>query len=269
MVNLERFYKNYPHFWITSAGIQSQYHQKGKAMYVINMAHFKRPWTYVIQLPRLIPIFIKERPTHLISTGSGRIVLLPYLLSLLFRAKFVHIETFSYVYRLTKMGGFLKKMGCPIFKQWKASPLDGTTYIGPVFEKSAAEEDLIDREDLIFVSLGTRDEPFLRLIQAAEALRNERFVRDRIVVQRGHTPFTSDTVELIDFASPRTIDLLIKRARVVITQESAGLVTKCLRYQTRIIGCRENTEGRTACEKRHERGSPHEAAEAWLHIRRA
>jgi hypothetical protein len=202
MVNLEEFYGNYPHFWITSSGAQADSHQEIGRMYFITMGHFKRPWTYLGQLPKLLAIYLNERPTHVISTGSGRIVLMPYLLSLLFRVKFIHIETFSHVHNLTKMGSFLKKLGCPIFTQWKNSIQDESTYLGPVFMKEDPKEDSINRNDHIFVTLGTRDEPFVRMIQAVETIRKEGFIQDRIIVQAGRTSFTSDWVELFDFCRP-------------------------------------------------------------------
>lgn len=235
MVNLEEFYGKYPHFWITAPGVQSSSFKNGELMYFIKMGHFKEPWTYLVQLPRVLSIFLREKPTHLLSTGSGRIVLVPYLLSLLCKARFIHIETFSYVNKLTKMGSLLAKMGCPVFTQWKKPNQNESTFIGPVFKKEAPEKDLVNQEGLVFVTVGTRDEPYPRIIQAVENLQKEGFIQDRIIVQAGRTAFRSDWIELFDFASPLTIEELVKRSRLVITQESAGLVTKCLKYHKRFI----------------------------------
>lgn len=235
MVNLEEFYRNYPHFWITSFGPQTSNYQKNECMYFINVGHFKRPWTYLYQLPKLFIIYLKKRPTHVISTGSGRIVLIPFILSLMFKAKFIHIETFSHVNKPTKMGIFLKKLGCPILTQWKNSAKNESAYIGPVFKKEPYEEYSNKNENHIFVSVGTRDEPFVRVIQAVETLLKERFIQDRVIVQAGRTVYRSALLELFDFDSPQKIDQLIKDSRFVITQESAGVVTKCLKYHKRFI----------------------------------
>jgi UDP-N-acetylglucosamine transferase subunit ALG13 len=235
MVNLEEFYSHYPHFWITSFGAQTNSYQKSECMYFINIGHFKKPWTYLYQFPKLLAIYLKENPTHVISTGSGRIVFIPFLLSLMFKAKFVHIETFSHVKKLTKMGMFLKRLGCPIFTQWKNLGQSESTYIGPVFKKEPPVDGSMKNEDHIFITLGTREEAFARIIQAVETLRKECFVQDRIIVQAGRTTFQSEWVELFDFGSPEKIDQLIKNSRFVITQESAGVVTKCLKYHKRFI----------------------------------
>ena len=235
MVNLEEFYRNYPHFWITSFGAQTSNYQKNECMYFINLGHFKRPWTYLYQFPKLFAIYLRENPTHVISTGSGRIVLFPYILSQMFKAKFIHIETFSHVNKPTKMGIFLTKLGCPIFTQWKNPNNDESAYIGPVFKKEPYEEDSIKNENHIFVTVGTRDEPFVRVIQAVETLLKESYIQDRVIVQAGRTVFGSELLELFDFDSPQKIEQFIKNSRFVITQESAGVVTKCLKYHKRFI----------------------------------
>src|SRR5512137_1740067 len=103
MLNLSDFYQDYARFWITSQAAQTEHAAGPEPTYFINMAHFKKPWTYLLQIPKVFRVFLKERPTHIISTGSGRIVFVPYLLSIPFRIKFIHVDTFSHVLGYTKM----------------------------------------------------------------------------------------------------------------------------------------------------------------------
>lgn len=235
MTQLDDFYGRYPHFWITSFGVQTNNFRLDERVYYIPLGHFKKPWTYIAQVPRLLAVFRRERPTHILSIGSGRIVFVPYLLSLVFGARFIHIETFSYVRKPTKMGAFLLKLGIPIFTQWRNAARNDGMYIGPVFKKDIPSNTGLACSKHVFVTLGTRDEPFTRLIQAVEDLKREGVILEPVIVQAGNTVFKSDKMEIIDFAAPSLMDQLIRDARFIITQESAGTVTKCLRHQKPFI----------------------------------
>jgi UDP-N-acetylglucosamine transferase subunit ALG13 len=235
MTNLDGFYGPVPHFWITSRNSQTEEFLKDEKRYFLNDAHFKRPWTYVLQVPRCIWIFAKERPTHVISTGSGRVAFIPILLSLLCRIKVIHIETFSHVNRLTKLGVFLSRLRHPVFSQWRSAEERGIRYLGPILKPGGTGAAERTEGGPVFVTLGTRSEPFPRIIKAVEALVQEGLIRGRVIVQAGHTPYRSDHLEVFDFCPPGVIDDLIQSAAYVITQESAGIGTKCLRSGTRMI----------------------------------
>jgi UDP-N-acetylglucosamine transferase subunit ALG13 len=60
-------------------------------------------------------------------------------------------------------------------------------------------------------------------------------IKERVIMQAGYTKYSSDHVEIFDFCTPEKIDDLILNAKYVITQESAGIGTQCLKYQTRFI----------------------------------
>jgi UDP-N-acetylglucosamine transferase subunit ALG13 len=235
MLNLSPFYDHYPHFWITMANAQTESCLREEKKYYINLAHFKKPWTYLIQFPKGIWIFAKERPTHVISTGSGRIVFIPFLISIIFRANFFHIETFSRVNNLTIFGRFLSKIRYPVYTQWPCNQKTNAVYIGPIIRNEIASGAKERINNLVFVTLGTRMEPFPRIIRAVEALIVEGLITKPVVVQAGHTKYDSKYMEIFDFRAPDMIDDLIHRAAFVITQESAGIGTKCLKHNTRMI----------------------------------
>ena len=68
-----------------------------------------------------------------------------------------------------------------------------------------------------------------------ETLVKEGWIKDRVIVQAGHTKYDSPHLKVFDFCSSDEIDDLILRARYVITQESAGIGTKCLKSNTPLI----------------------------------
>ena len=241
MHNLRQFYRKYPHFWITIETAQTLKSLQDEAQkYYINYAHFKKPWTYLQQIPRVLRILKKEQPTHIISTGSGIVVFIPFLLSKLLRIKFIHIETFSHVNNLTKVGRFLIKLNHPFFSQWEAIKHKKVNYIGPIIadpiyliNKKFLKHKIDD--NIVFVTLGTRREQFPRLLKYIEALVMDRIIKQRLIVQAGSTNFQSAFMEIFDFCSPDQINEYIASAKYIITQESAGIVTKCLKAGKRFI----------------------------------
>jgi UDP-N-acetylglucosamine transferase subunit ALG13 len=235
MLNLSDLYEKYPHFWMTFKHITTEPALRGEKAYYMNAGDFKRPWTYLMQFPQTLRMFLEERPSHILSTGSGTMVFSPFLLSVLFRTKFIHIDTFSHVRGLTKMGNLLYKLGFPVLTQWESSRKIRAIYIGPVLKNTPSSNILPGPAEHVFVTLGTVWEPFPRLIQSIETLRKEGVIKERVIVQAGFTKFKSDVIEIFDFSPPEKIDYFIRNAKYVVTQESAGIVTKCLKYNKKII----------------------------------
>jgi UDP-N-acetylglucosamine transferase subunit ALG13 len=234
MTNLSKFYDQYNHFWITNHNTQTESHLSNERAYYIPMAHFKKPWTYLYQTPSIMKIFARERPTHILSTGSGRTAFIPYLLSRLLNIRFIFIDTFSRVNGYSKFGSFLLKRNNKILTQWIKPQQENAIYIGPVFKMIRnGKNKNVSRH--IFVTVGTRDEPFQRLIKGVEELVMKGVMKEKVIVQSGHTNYQSEHLEIHDFCTPKKIEELIMDARYVITQESAGIGTLCLKCQTKFV----------------------------------
>jgi beta-1,4-N-acetylglucosaminyltransferase len=234
MTNLSEFYGCYDHFWITNKNKQTENQLKDERVHYIELAHFKKPWTYLFQIPPVLKIFAKEKPTHVLSTGSGRTALIPFLLSRILRIKFIYIDTFSRVRGHSKFGTFLLKTRNRIYTQWEDPQNDRAIYIGPIFKQQENRNKCRDSE-YVFVTVGTRDEPFTRLIKGVEDLVKKGVIKEKVIIQAGHTKYRSDCVEVFDFCNPEKIDELILNAKYVITQESAGIGTQCLNNRTKFV----------------------------------
>jgi UDP-N-acetylglucosamine transferase subunit ALG13 len=52
---------------------------------------------------------------------------------------------------------------------------------------------------MIFVTLGTNDKPFTRLIRAVEKAAEAGVIRDRVVVQSGFTQYESKVIEVFPY----------------------------------------------------------------------
>lgn len=234
LTNLDEFYNQYDHFWITNKNTQTESTLKNEKKYFIEAAHFKKPWTYLKHIPEVIKIFKKEKPSHIISTGSGRTALIPFFLSKLFDIQFIYIETYSRVNNLTMMAKLLSKMQQPILSQWE-NHHKGVIYIGPVFKNIKAENTNTFSQDHVFVAIGTRNEPYNRLLEAVEKLIEKKIIPKPVIVQAGYTAYQSNNLELFDFCAAEKINEYIKNSKFVITQESAGIVNKCLKYHKKFI----------------------------------
>lgn len=234
MTNLSDFYNCYEHFWITNPNKQTKNQLRTEKAYFIELAHFTRPWSYLFQIAPAVKAFAKEKPTHVLSTGSGMTAFIPYVLAKLLKVKFIHIDTFSRVNNHTKFGSFMLRMGNRIYTQWKHPRNENAIYIGPVFKKQESRDKRNDSE-YVFVTVGTRDESFIRLIRGVEDLVKKGVIREKVIIQMGHTKCSSDHFASFDFCDPEKIDDLILNARYVITQESAGIGTQCLKNRTRFI----------------------------------
>ena len=140
----------------------------------------------------------------------------------------------------TKLGKLLLRFHYPFFSQWDSLKHKLIKHIGPIISDRAkplggdiSKQKSID--EIVFVTLGTRPQGFPRLLKTVEALAKERFIEDKIVAQRGCTDYRTDIMETFDFCAPEEIDRYIGSAKYIITQESAGIVTKCLKAGKRFI----------------------------------
>lgn len=234
MTNLSDFYDRYDHFWVTNKNKQTTSALTNQRKYFVELAHYKKPWTYLRQVPFFLQVFLKEKPTHILSTGSGRTALIPFLIARVRGVRFLYIDTFSRVYGCSKFGSFLLKVRHPVFRQWETYDDRNAVYVGPVFR--GVNGFCKDKNsDYIFVTLGTREESFSRLITAVDDLVRGGIIKERVVVQAGHTKHESSRLSVFDFCTAEEMEELIRNAKYVITQESAGVGTTCLKYKTKFL----------------------------------
>ena len=147
-----------------------------------------------------------------------------------FKLNIIYIETYSRVNHLTLNAKLVRMFGDSVYTQWQ-SEIKNTTYLGPVFRSSNSGSMIKTGENShIFVSLGTRREPFVRLVKSVEQLVMNGTIKQNVIVQAGCTKYSSTHLKIFDFCPAEEIEELIKNATYIITQESAGIVNKCLKY---------------------------------------
>ena len=88
---------------------------------------------------------------------------------------------------------------------------------------------------MIFVTLGTQDKQFPRLLEAVEKLN----LSEKIIAQIGSTDFKSNKMEIHKFLSIDEFNKYMKEARIVITHAGVGTIIYGLNiHKTMIVAPR-------------------------------
>ena len=86
---------------------------------------------------------------------------------------------------------------------------------------------------MILVTLGTQKEQFTRLLDYIENSN----IKDKIIVQAGHTKYNSKKMEIFDFIPYEEMDKYIDEADVIITHSGTGSVLTPLKKGKKVIVC--------------------------------
>jgi len=88
---------------------------------------------------------------------------------------------------------------------------------------------------MILVLLGTQNNSFHRLLDELEECFEQEIIQDHVIVQCGHTRFTSKYMELIDFIPVDQFDELISQADLVITHGGVGSIINSIKIGKKVI----------------------------------
>lgn len=84
---------------------------------------------------------------------------------------------------------------------------------------------------MIFVSLGTQDKPFVRLLDYLEHSN----IKDKIIVQAGFTDYESKKLEIHKYLDKNDFDKYIDEADLVICHGGVGTIVSCLNKDKRVL----------------------------------
>lgn len=84
---------------------------------------------------------------------------------------------------------------------------------------------------LIFVTLGTQDKQFTRLLDAVEKLNTD----EEIIVQAGSTSYNSKKMKIYQYLSKDVMNDYMKKARVVISHAGVGTIINGLKLHKKMI----------------------------------
>lgn len=88
---------------------------------------------------------------------------------------------------------------------------------------------------MIFVTLGTQDKPFHRLLKNLDVLIQAGYIKDRIIVQAGCTKYESSHMEIIDFIDMNKFNEYIDQCDFMITHAGVGTIINGINHGKRVM----------------------------------
>ncbi|MBR2834020.1 MAG: hypothetical protein IKE75_06350 [Bacilli bacterium] len=88
---------------------------------------------------------------------------------------------------------------------------------------------------MIFVSLGTQDKSFKRLLDAIEKQIDKGNIKEEVIVQAGYTKYKSDNMKIFDLVSMEDFQKYMSSCDLLITHGGVGSILDGLKHNKKII----------------------------------
>lgn len=88
---------------------------------------------------------------------------------------------------------------------------------------------------MIFVTVGTQPNGFLRCLKEVETLIDKYDIKEEVVAQIGNTDFKTEKYKTIPFTSENEFKELIGEASVVITHAGSGAIFNAIKAGKKVI----------------------------------
>lgn len=88
---------------------------------------------------------------------------------------------------------------------------------------------------MIFVTLGTQDKSFHRLLDELQKMVDEKIITEKIIIQAGKTKFSSESMEIFDFVDMDQFLELIKECSILISHGGVGSIISGLNEGKKVI----------------------------------
>lgn len=88
---------------------------------------------------------------------------------------------------------------------------------------------------MIFVSLGTQDKSFIRLLEKLEDLIDKKIIQDEVIVQAGCTKFESKYMHIFDFIPMEKFNDYIIECDYMITHAGVGTIINGINHNKKVV----------------------------------
>ncbi len=88
---------------------------------------------------------------------------------------------------------------------------------------------------MIFVTLGTQNNSFHRLLEEVQKLIDNKKIKEEVIVQKGYTKFESKDMKLFSEVSQDEFNKLIDQASIVITHGGVGSIITAITKGKKVI----------------------------------
>ena len=83
--------------------------------------------------------------------------------------------------------------------------------------------------------LGTQNNSFKRLLKELDKLKENKIIKEKIIVQAGYTKYKSDNLEIFDFIDKETLDKYQSKADLIITHGGVGSIVSSIIKDKKVI----------------------------------
>lgn len=88
---------------------------------------------------------------------------------------------------------------------------------------------------MIFITLGTQDKPFDRLLKEVEKNIDNGTITEKVIVQAGCTKYKTDKMEIFDLCSIDELSKYISECSLLITHGGVGSIVEGLKNKKPVI----------------------------------
>ncbi len=88
---------------------------------------------------------------------------------------------------------------------------------------------------MVLVLLGTQDKSFKRMLKEVVNQIDKGNIKDKVIVQAGHTKYISNKMKIFDFVKEEDIKRYIKNANYIITHGGVGSIMDGIKNNKKII----------------------------------
>ncbi len=88
---------------------------------------------------------------------------------------------------------------------------------------------------MIYVSLGTQDKKFPRLLQEVDKMIEKGIIKDEVIAQIGQTKYESKNMKLYDYLSKEDVLKYMNESRFIICHGGVGTILDALKLNKKVI----------------------------------
>ena len=88
---------------------------------------------------------------------------------------------------------------------------------------------------MIFVTLGTQNNSFKRLLEEVEKNIEKGIIKEEVIVQSGYTKYQSDKMQIFDMMPKEVFDELQEKADLIITHGGVGSIISSIERGKKVI----------------------------------
>jgi UDP-N-acetylglucosamine--N-acetylmuramyl-(pentapeptide) pyrophosphoryl-undecaprenol N-acetylglucosamine transferase len=217
-----------PRVWVTSPGPQADDLERRSERVERLPEYGRSPLKVLPNLARAIRVLRSVRPSVVVASGAS--VVVPFcVLARLAGARIVFIETTARVGDASLSGRVIGRLASAVLVQWAET---AERYRSAVVCRPALWEQIHRGEaagEGTFVAVGTRREPFDRLLEIVDDAVAAGLLPGPVTAQSGHSSYAPRHYDTVAWLTPDQVEAAARRARFVVCHSGSGIIGAALR----------------------------------------